>query len=301
MEIMNSVFKPNINILLCGDFNVDSYKPSNDFKKLCNVLSSFNLNHMVGWPTRVTSSTSTTIDQIFSNCTMNGVTCVLYNYISDHRTILFDLRLEKGMNIGNRCYIKRSFIDTAISNFRTGIQNEDWSDLYHINDINSALDYFLYTFLYYFNVHFPKRKYDKNNKHDKNWVNDSVKASSLKLKDLFVLKNTYPDLKSTYKIEKKKHNILINSTKKLYYQNKINNSDNPTRSAWKIVAELSNRKKYSKTISIMNNGDLIENQKEVAAAFNTFFINAPINILKQISQNGSNHGNIDIFSNNIIP
>ncbi|CAH1961653.1 unnamed protein product [Acanthoscelides obtectus] len=49
---LNFVFRPNINIILCGDFNVDSYN---------------GLHPQVGWPTRIGRTSITTIHQVFTN------------------------------------------------------------------------------------------------------------------------------------------------------------------------------------------------------------------------------------------
>lgn len=297
LSILNFIYKPNINILLCGDFNIDSYNNSNDFKKMCNLLQCFNLKSTIGWPTRVTDTSLTGIDQIFSNFTDNATSCVLDNHISDHRTILFDLGLDKIVENSTMCYIKRSFNDNSIYNFQSDIQNENWPELYSMNDVNLAFDYFINIFLFYFNKHFPKRKYYVNNTKNKKWVDNQVKISSIKLKDLHVLKNVYPELKSVYKKEKKKHNMLVKSTKKIYYQNKINNSDNPAKSAWNIVSEMSNKTKQKHNIIIQENDQIINNQTEVANAFNIFFKNAPLDIINKIPDRDNKNTQ---FSNNII-
>ncbi|CAH1958446.1 unnamed protein product [Acanthoscelides obtectus] len=46
-------FQPNINIILCGDFNVDSFNHNDDNELLLNALSEFDLHPQVGWPTRI--------------------------------------------------------------------------------------------------------------------------------------------------------------------------------------------------------------------------------------------------------
>ncbi|CAH1969928.1 unnamed protein product [Acanthoscelides obtectus] len=54
-------FQPNINIVLCSEFNVDSYNHNIDNEALLNALSEFDLHPHGGWPTRIgCSSISTT-------------------------------------------------------------------------------------------------------------------------------------------------------------------------------------------------------------------------------------------------
>lgn len=53
-DVLDSLFKLNINFIVCGDFNIDS--KCNNFVDLCNLMSNFNLKPLVGWPTRLTDT-----------------------------------------------------------------------------------------------------------------------------------------------------------------------------------------------------------------------------------------------------
>lgn len=131
-------------------------------------------------------------------------------------------------------------------------------------------------------MYFPHRKICVNKSSDKKWVNEEVRASSTKLKNIFILKKICPNITEAYNIAKKNHSRLIKDTKKCYYQNKIIHSDNPARSAWKVVAELSNKNKSFNNIIINNNDGVIhEHPQIVASLFNEFFIETPKNIIEQ--------------------
>lgn len=75
--------------------------PTNDFKILCDILSSFNLNCMIRWPTRVTDITVTTIDKMFCNFIERSPAYVTDNSSSDHRTVLFDWASREKLVYGN--------------------------------------------------------------------------------------------------------------------------------------------------------------------------------------------------------
>lgn len=280
-DVLNFLFKPNIKFVVCGDFNFDVYN-SSDFKKLCTVLSCFNLKHVVGWPTRVTGTTCTIIDNIFVNFDNEGVCCVLDNVISDHRTVLFELDYY-GSNSHNKSHISRNFNENNILHFEQSLDKEEWNHLYHITDTDEAFDYFNNIFLYYFNLNFAERRRYTVNDQRRKWVNDTIKKSSSDLKGLFHLKQIYSDLIPIYRSAKNRHTTLIRQTKKEYYQNKIINSDNPARAAWNVIAEVSNKKKGRSNITLENDDTIIENPHEVAAALNSFFIDAPKNIVDKIS------------------
>nr|CAI5856514.1 unnamed protein product [Callosobruchus analis] len=133
VDVLDYIYKFNTTILLVGDFNLDSSNDSPEYKRLSCILNNFNLTSRVKWPTRVTYHTSSTIDHIFSNCPDDAVTCVLDNDISDHRTILFDYCSGSSDNVPN-ITLRRSFDNQSLQLFSTDMMQENWSNLYQIND-----------------------------------------------------------------------------------------------------------------------------------------------------------------------
>ena len=83
---------------------------------------------------------------------------------------------------------KRSYNENAMANFEMAVQNETWGDLYNITDIHDAFSYFSDILVYYFYLYFPHRKVYVNISTNKKWVNGEVRASSTKLKNIFILK-----------------------------------------------------------------------------------------------------------------
>lgn len=86
VKVLDYLYQPTISFILCGDFNFDSYK-NTLYKSLCDILMCYNLNLVVKWPTRITDTSCTFIDQIYVDFD-NDVTCfVIDNVISDHRSV----------------------------------------------------------------------------------------------------------------------------------------------------------------------------------------------------------------------
>lgn len=280
-DVLNTLFKPNTHLIVCGDFNLDVFN-NNDFKKLCTILSCFDLKSVVGWPTRVTDTSCTLIDNIFVNFDNDGVCCVLDNFISDHRTVFLELDFH-GPNSHSSSYTKRNFNDVNILQFEQALETEDWYNLFFLTDTNEAFNYFYDIFLYYFNLYFPVRRQHHVKDQDKKWVNDIIKKSSSDLHELFQLKQVFPDLIPFYKTAKNRHSTLMRQTKKEYYQNKIVNSDNQARAAWNVIREISNKEKTKRNITLVNNNSLIDNPDAVAEAFSNFFIDAPKNLVEKMS------------------
>lgn len=286
-EILNYVYKPYIHIILCGDFNLDSYNQIDDYKDfiyLCNMLGEFNLTPKIKWPTRVSHKKVKTIDHVFMNFEGCGVDCVLDNITSDHRTVLLEFKTKSTFTNEYFVHKKRRFNDDSIRNFETGLVNENWSNLYCIQDINTAFSYFTGIFYYYFNVNFPlKKRYDKINR--KKWITEEIQLSSQNVKNLFYMMKISPKIKITYLEAKRQHKKLIERTKKQYFQNKIFNSDNTNKATWRVVSEITKREKHHKNITIESNEGLLTNPYDIANGFNSFFKSAPIQTLNEISRN----------------
>ena len=64
-ESIRSIYRANLNLILCGDINID-YLTKNDRKRqLDSMLLTYNLTTIVTFPTRPQGTSSTIIDNIF--------------------------------------------------------------------------------------------------------------------------------------------------------------------------------------------------------------------------------------------
>jgi len=88
-------FDKNKELILFGDFNVNWIEKSNR-KKLHEIVSQFDLSQLIQGPTRVTSSSQTQIDLMFSNKPERITKSInLLTGISDHNLILVVGKLTK--------------------------------------------------------------------------------------------------------------------------------------------------------------------------------------------------------------
>nr|CAH7756466.1 unnamed protein product [Callosobruchus chinensis] len=273
-DILYDLYKSSHTLFLLGDFNIDPIRDKREFAKLCNVLNVFGLTPRVKWPTRVTNNAASTIDNIFSNCSTKSASLAVDNNISDHRTVLFDCEDNVQQVKCHTMNFMRSFSDQATQNFISDISTEDWLQVYNSNNMNIAYSHFHGIFSFYFEKHFPKHRKNCRPANSNPWINEKIIESSEKLKDLHYMKLDNPRLYDYYKREKLKHKKLINRTKKQVFQEKISQSDNPTKTAWHTIHHLLNRNKNKqrKEITIVQNGTLISNNETIAQLFNDYFL-----------------------------
>jgi exonuclease III len=83
--VLNTLYKISHNLIICGDFNVNSLDITSKAPVLKSLLQSFGLENTVNFPTRIMHSSQTLIDYIFLNKkTLYTITYPLINGISDH-------------------------------------------------------------------------------------------------------------------------------------------------------------------------------------------------------------------------
>ena len=288
VKVLDKVYKPNRQVILVGDFNLDPIRDAKDYTYVSDLLSCYNIINVVKEPTRGDN----TLDHVYTNISFRS--CVVQdNNFSDHRAILLSMEIDSTEK-ENQFIVKRIFSDNNIQSFFDCINNEDWMSVFRENLLDRAFNNFHQTFLYYFNTNFPlKRISNKTSK--KSWVNLDVIKSSAALKELYKLKQNHPEMLDYYKLEKKKHTQLVCDTKKSYYQSRICKSENPSKEAWRVVSEVANNSIINQNIEVKVNGSVEKNPEIIANTFNAFFREAPMTVVGSIQK--SNLSNNDIKTN----
>ena len=189
-DIIDVVNREGKKLYLMGDFNINLFKFSSDnnVKNFIDVMHSKNLYCLINKSTRVTSSSKTLIDHIWSNdyknCDSNGI---IYEKISDHFPVFSFFKINnstsssKNNNRRNTLdsFTVTSFRDFSNENFlkfKSALQNVDWSLILISNNVNVAYTNFITIFNSMFERYFPlvkkKIRIDHNNKP---WINSELK------------------------------------------------------------------------------------------------------------------------------
>ena len=85
------------NLVVCGDFNIDPTDPSDtDNSILLQIHNEFCLSQTVTEPTRITSSTASTIDLVLMSNHNSLMTCEVLPPLgsSDHNTVLTSVKVQ---------------------------------------------------------------------------------------------------------------------------------------------------------------------------------------------------------------
>ena len=108
-SILNQLYTNSINIIICGDININYLDNTNSKLQLDSLLLSYDLYSMVDFPTRISNCSSTAIDNIFIDKFKNTNFTIkpLPSGLSDHDAQILILPNIKIQNLKAHHYTKR--------------------------------------------------------------------------------------------------------------------------------------------------------------------------------------------------
>lgn len=243
LEVLLHKFPIKSKIVLAGDLNIDNGDlHSSDTKLLINLLNSLNLKVFVNEPTRITNNSAKTIDYFCSNFECGEFSCqVMPSGLSDHEALVAELRTPKEKQrrilVKRRIYSRQNF-----GKFENLANQIDWSQcLTSVDGIKS----FQSKVIDIFNKSFPLRNIKTKNK--KLWITKGIKISGKNLKSLhtirkFTSNHIFIGYFNRYRTIYRR---VIKKAKELYYENRINRSENESKEYWNIINELRGKRTKS--------------------------------------------------------
>jgi soluble P-type ATPase len=131
-----------MNLIICGDINVNYLQDSRNKSLLNSLLASFNIHSAVSFPTRISRKSSTIIDNIFIDKLKNPDYSIIpiSNGLSDHDAQIVLLR-NTDLPIQQRQSIsKRTFNNTTKAQFKTNLSYESSSNVFSDGDLDSSFN-----------------------------------------------------------------------------------------------------------------------------------------------------------------
>ena len=203
-EILNLLIADPINIIICGDFNVNFMLDSTDKHQLISLLKIYNLDYIVTFPTRINETTQTSIDNIFLDKSKytSYVIEPYFNGLSDHDALMLTMNvtLQKMDKITKSV---RIYDDCFVDEFILNLSYENWENVFNSqydSDINIIFNNFLNTYLRIFHGCFPVQRIIVGNMY-KGWLTKGILISSEHKKSLYLLcrSSKNPVLKNHYR------------------------------------------------------------------------------------------------------
>jgi len=308
--ILQKFVNLNYNFIVCGDFNVDYCTESSKKTHLNKILQSFNLSSIVNFPTRISSNSSSTIDNFFINNTYlpNFDVSPLINGLSDHNGLLLTLQFAWQHTRDQGVYYKRLITRTTIDDFLFKLSHETWASVFEVNDVNTTFSSFLNTFLRHFYSSISVTKVNKRLSRN-SWITSGILTSCQRKRALYMeLKNNNnPSVKKHFRSYCRILSRVIQEAKKMEFDRHILNSDNVRKTSWILINKECCKDRNKHAIHSLNiNGRSTTNQYLIASAFNKHFTNMPTMITRNITASNcsvktsvNNQNNISLSLHNV--
>jgi hypothetical protein len=172
---VDQVHNNAVDIILCGDFDINYLNDNQNKQALNSLLTSYSLYSIIDFPMRIHNNLHTTTDNIFSNKfkSENYSVYSLINSLSDHNAQVLCLCNIILPDDRNEFYSYRKISKNLLNEFQTSLSHEAWENVFSNNDnnTNTVFKYFLNTFLRKFYASFPieKKIYAKFQSLVNNW------------------------------------------------------------------------------------------------------------------------------------
>ena len=274
---LSKLNKENKEIFLAGDFNFDLLKTETDTntQNFYDLMCSYGTLPQIIQPTRVTPNTATIIDNIFTNNITDDIICgnILLTF-SEHLSQFVSVNRGKidykKINIYERDYSK-----FTVESFRDDLSIQDW-DL-TLDNVNDSFKDFHMKLEGAVNRHAPMRKLNPKEIKIKNkpWMTPHI-VKQIKLRNkIFERKKRQPEnenIQIVFKQLRNRINREISKAKIKYYTQYFDEYKNNTKKIWEGIRKIVNLKKVSqKTSQLHIDGKIIDDDKDIATSFNTFF------------------------------
>ena len=217
----------NIEYFLMGDLNCDmiATRYDNNTCKLMNITDIYGLQQLITEPTRITPTSATLIDVIYTNCP-DKVVCsgVRHISISDHSIVFAYRKLSvNGMSGGHNAITYRNFRKFNRINFRNDIASHCWDHIYNSTDPNQMWLQWKCSFLSIVNKHAPLRTMRVRTRSSP-WITSELKKR-MHDRDILKIKASKSNDSNDWSLFKKQRNKVnseIRLAKQAYYQNSFN-------------------------------------------------------------------------------
>ena len=261
-EILDILTAVNVSksklIIIAGDYNLDLLKAESHVStgEFLNLLFSYSFMPMIRYPTRITETSATLIDNIFVN-KLYDITdsAIIYSDISDHLPVIVCVETVSTRKHTVNAMLKRIYSIEQYNNFNQSLASTDWSDVY-INCIHDnptkSYSIFIATFDTLFNKFFPltpcKMSYRKTPRTP--WITPALIKSCNKKNALYRSWIKTPSSSARLRYTKYRNRLkgLLQAAQKLYYATKFKLCAGNLRQTWKLLLSTLNKKKLKSII-----------------------------------------------------
>ena len=258
----------SLEVILMGDFNIDLISNTNN--KWSHLIQTFDLLQLVQEPTRVTDTSATLIDHVYSSNPVNISNCFVSKLaISDHFPVCFSRKINTKLPKHNhtttsyRCY--KNFNETNFINELSIDLNTFATDKKTVDDDMHAWSSLI---LKHLNKHAPTRSKRVKNKRLPDWFTPQI-IETQRLRD----KCKHLKQWAEYRMHRNKTRQLIRAAKRKYFSEAIYNSKD-TKQIWAHLRTVNGDSKASNKKlpdELVFDNERITESESIAQKLNAYF------------------------------
>ena len=270
-------------VFVLGDLNADFHTPNGT--KLVDLCSRYNMSCLITEPTRITATTSTTLDQIITNAPnfIGNVSVAPPLSTNDHCTVsaLLNFKVKKEAPYHRTIW---QYNRADFTEFRRCLINTDFDACFANDDIDIVNSQWTETFLNVARTTIPNKVITVR-PNDTPWYSNELRVFKRKVQRFYqkFKKNKNEIRWEAYRKARNEYQSKLDKAEieyKLSLSESLSESRN-SKSWWKTVKNLLGKGGDTSYPSLNLNNAMITDNHEKAQAFNTFFLS---------------HSNIDLSS-----
>ena len=291
-SLLEKLHNMNKIVYLLGDFNINTFRSATSLNKAANdfsnLFASYFFQPLIDKPTREVNSSSTLLDNIYTNESDSGNICtsgIMKTDFSDHFSI-FSMSNHKINTKSNKTQMRRNFSESNKAKFYKAIKKIEWDTIYKIDDAQRAFEYFQGVILELFEKVFPLRKIEIKYSNKLPWVTTGLRIS---IKQKHILQNKFEkdpteENKLLYKRHRNLLTTLMRNSERVYYENQLELQKHDLRKSWKIMKEIIGKVNESdeNNFECIIEGSLTKDVQQIAKAFNNYFTEIGPNLASKI-------------------
>ena len=251
-EILENVQSENKVLYLVGDYNinhlnVDSHSLTVDFN---DTIYSYGLVPLITRPTRVTETSATLIDNIFTNKIIRygeSIYGILIFDISDHYPIFcIETSLKhKSMIVP---FLKREYTEKNQIKFVDVMSRLYWEDIYSATDMQCDFSLFYSKLIDAHHRCFPEKSFTRTYHIRKPWMTSCLRDAIRKKNKLYYksIKIKCIRTKKMYEDYRNQLRKLMRAAEKKYHTDQILENKQNSKKLWSIIKSAINRNKKTK-------------------------------------------------------
>ena len=300
-KVLEKIQNENKDIILTGDLNIDLLQSGKHKHTTCflDTLLSFHLFPKVTLPTRVTDSTATLIDHMFSNVSADkSLAGTLTTNITDHYSNFLFTETSPTKTSKPNYISYRKITDQALLNFNTSLESETWEKVYNCNNPNLSYQNFISIFTSHFNTNLPIKTVRFNRfKHKlEPWITKGLLKSSKTKQKLYISMvkarqtDNFTHHKNTYQRYLAVYRKLLKNAKQIYWSTRFDQARNNIKQTWNSIKDILNktRNKQNLPSEFWYDGVKYDNEYEISNKFNEFYVNIGPNLASKLPQFSGN-------------